>query len=51
MTRLDYHRAWVWAALSAGNIHTARKHAAAILRKKPLSPESWRMMYCALRGR
>jgi glycosyltransferase involved in cell wall biosynthesis len=51
MSHLDHHRNWCWAALSAGNIKTARVHAVETLKKKPLSPESWRMVYCALRGR
>jgi glycosyltransferase involved in cell wall biosynthesis len=51
MTPLDHHRRWCWAALSAGNLETARRHAAATLKKKPLSPQTWRMVYCALRGR
>jgi glycosyltransferase involved in cell wall biosynthesis len=51
MTRLDHHRTWCWTALAAGNVQTARKHALATFRKTPLSPQSWRMMYCALRGR
>jgi len=51
MSRLDRHRAWCWAALAGGNVHTARKHALAALRISPISQESWRMVYCALRGR
>lgn len=51
MSHLDHHRNWFWAALSAGNIPTARKHAMQSFRKQPLSPQSWRMVYCALRGR
>jgi glycosyltransferase involved in cell wall biosynthesis len=51
MSRLDHHRVWCWAALASGNIRTARKHAWAALRLSPASRESWRMVYCALRGR
>jgi glycosyltransferase involved in cell wall biosynthesis len=51
MTKLDHHRRWCWAALAAGNVETARRHAVATLKKKPLSPQSWRMVYCAVRGR
>jgi glycosyltransferase involved in cell wall biosynthesis len=50
-TQLDYHRSWCWAALAGGHIKTARKHALATLRKQPFEPESWRMLYCSLRGR
>lgn len=45
------HRKWAWWALSAGYVETARKHAFASLRRAPLSIESWRVTYCALRGR
>ena len=48
---VDYHRAWVWAALSAGNVATARRHAAVLCRRHPLDPQSWRALYAALRGR
>ena len=44
-------RAWGWAALKAGNVTVARKHARAAVRTAPLSGEAWRLMYCALRGR
>lgn len=50
LTALDYHRTWCWDALSAGNVSTARKHATATLMRQPLRIESWKMMYCALRG-
>ena len=49
--RSECHRLWAWWALNAGHIPTARKHALARLRMLPLSPESWRLTYCALRGR
>jgi glycosyltransferase involved in cell wall biosynthesis len=42
---------WGWAALKAGNIKIARKHAMGALRRAPQSVESWRLLYCALRGR
>lgn len=45
------HRTWAWWALNAGNIATARKHAMATLYLEPLAVESWRVLYCALRGR
>jgi hypothetical protein len=47
-TELDH---WAWAALKHGNIHAARKHARMVMRLKPFSMSSWRLMYCALRGR
>lgn len=42
---------WAWAALKAGNASVARKHATQVLKKEPFSVDSWRVMYCALRGR
>jgi glycosyltransferase involved in cell wall biosynthesis len=44
------HRTWAWVALGAGHLPTARKHAMAALRLNPLAAESWRVVYCALRG-
>lgn len=42
---------WGWWALLGGNVKTARKYALKSLRAAPLLPESWKLMYCALRGR
>ncbi|QDV39639.1 glycosyltransferase family 2 protein [Tautonia plasticadhaerens] len=42
---------WGWWALRAGHVGSARKHARARLAERPLSPQSWRFLYCALRGR
>jgi glycosyltransferase involved in cell wall biosynthesis len=47
---IDYRRNWWWWALQAGNIATARRQAWAMLRDAPWSSESWRAMYCAIRG-
>jgi glycosyltransferase involved in cell wall biosynthesis len=47
----DQIKDWVWAALRAGNPDVARKHARQLLRKKPLSLDSLKVMYCAIRGR
>ncbi len=44
-------RDWAWAALKIGNKEVARKHAKELLKKRPMSVESWRVMYCAMRGR
>jgi len=46
----EHHRNWTWWALAAHNIPTARRHAFALLRNSPLSAQSWRAMYCAVRG-
>ena len=47
----DRHRTWGWWALRSGHVATARKHALACLSRRPLSPDSWRLLYCTLRGR
>jgi glycosyltransferase involved in cell wall biosynthesis len=44
-------REWGWAAIKAGRPDAARKHALNLLKHSPLSGDSWRLMYCALRGR
>ena len=44
-------RVWGWAALRAGNVPVAREHAWTALRHGPFSPATWRLVYCALRGR
>ena len=41
---------WAWQALKNGNIPTARKHALRVARTRPFNRESWRLLYCALRG-
>lgn len=48
--RSEQHQSWAWAALKAGNINTARKHALATVRQAPCSLDSWRVLACALRG-
>lgn len=50
-TRAQSYRKWAWWALGSGYIESARKHALRALRAEPLSVESWRTVYCALRGR
>jgi glycosyltransferase involved in cell wall biosynthesis len=42
---------WAWWALTAGNLETARKHARWVLARAPLSPRSWKLLYCVFRGR
>jgi len=46
----DLHRQWVWLALGAGNVTTARKHALLALARQPLAVESWKVFACAVRG-
>ena len=42
--------AWAWRSLYSGHLRTARKYARRVLASRPLSPDSWKLMYCALRG-
>jgi glycosyltransferase involved in cell wall biosynthesis len=44
-------RHWAWMSLKAHFVPTARKYAWAGFRAAPLSADSWKLMYCALRGR
>lgn len=44
-------RLWGWWALIGGNVATARKYALRTIKAQPLGIESWRLMYCAIRGR
>jgi glycosyltransferase involved in cell wall biosynthesis len=44
------HLMWGWSALMAGHVRSARKHARERLRRAPLSVDSWRLLYCAIRG-
>jgi glycosyltransferase involved in cell wall biosynthesis len=41
---------WAWWALQEGHVETARKHAVLNTREKPLKRESWKLLYCAIRG-
>lgn len=51
MSETEQHRKWAWWALQGGHVPSARKHARRALQKSPFSAESWRVMYCSLRGR
>lgn len=44
------HRTWGWWALRDGNLEAARKHARAAVLRAPISPSSWRLFLCSLRG-
>jgi len=44
-------RQWGWMSLKARHIPTARKYARKAVRLAPFSADSWRLMYCAWRGR
>lgn len=43
-------RNWGWQCLRSGNVGTARKYALAGVREDPLALESWKLMYCVMRG-
>ena len=45
-----FNRRMGWHTLALGHTHTARKYARRALAHCPLSLETWRLMYCALRG-
>ena len=47
----EKHRVLAWQALRQADVTTARKHALETFRRAKLATESWRLMYCALRGR
>ncbi len=42
---------WGWIALKHHNLPAARRHARSVVRLSPLAVSSWRLMFCALRGR
>lgn len=44
------HRHSAWTALMNKDVVAARRHAKETLRRARWSPQSWRLMYCALRG-
>ena len=47
---VERDKAWAWQALVSGHVYTARKYARRVLAKAPWSTESWRLVYCAIRG-
>ncbi len=47
---VDVQRLWAWQAMKNKNIGTARKYALAALVRRPLSIDSWRLTFCAVRG-
>jgi glycosyltransferase involved in cell wall biosynthesis len=47
----EQHRMLAWQALKKAEVPAARKHAFETLRRAMLAAESWRLMYCAMRGR
>jgi glycosyltransferase involved in cell wall biosynthesis len=49
--QLDYSMLWGWWALKAGYARTAQRHGWYCVTHAPLSKESWRLLYCSVRGR
>jgi len=47
----ERYRLWGWWALQGRNIATARRYAFRAVRHAPLGSESWRLLFCSLRGR
>ena len=47
---IDSWEIWAWWALKAGNIKCAKKYAFKLVFNTPFSFESWRLLYCVLRG-
>jgi len=46
----EWHRVMGWIALLGGHPRTARKYARRVVARAPFSIESWRLLYCAVRG-
>lgn len=46
---IDSHRTWTQMALEAGNMATAKKHAFIALSQKPISRQSWKLLFRTLK--
>jgi glycosyltransferase involved in cell wall biosynthesis len=51
LKEFERHRVLGWQALKKADVPEARKQAREAFRRARLAFESWRLMYCALRGR
>ncbi|MCI0364311.1 MAG: glycosyltransferase [Phycisphaerales bacterium] len=49
-TRWAYEIMWAWWALDSRYVETARRHALKAFRIRPLSPATWLLLWCVLRG-
>jgi glycosyltransferase involved in cell wall biosynthesis len=49
--RYEQTCSWGWAALKKRNLDAARRHAWDAVRLAPARPGSWRLLFCAVRGR
>jgi glycosyltransferase involved in cell wall biosynthesis len=50
LSAIEQYYVYGWRSLLAGHPRTARKYARRVLIRRPLARESWRFLYCALRG-
>ena len=50
-TTADTERFWAWQAVKERHLWTARKYALHTLWRRPLTLDSWKLAYCAVRGR
>jgi len=48
--RWAYEKMWAWWALESSYIVTARRHALNALKIRPMRPETWLLLWCAMRG-
>ena len=44
-------REWGWRSMKQKRIAAARQHAVDLVRREPMSIDSWRLLYCSVRGR
>jgi glycosyltransferase involved in cell wall biosynthesis len=51
ISKIEIQKAWAWNAMKNKQLATARKYAWAVLLRRPLSMDSWRLTFCVIRGR
>jgi hypothetical protein len=49
--RVDLYRQWGWMALRGGHLRSSRRYAMRAIVSRPLDKDSWRLVFCSLRGR
>jgi glycosyltransferase involved in cell wall biosynthesis len=47
---VDRWRTWGWWALNSGNLKTAKKYVLKLLLSSPHSLDTWRLLFCVIRG-
>lgn len=50
-TNWKIYRVWAWSELAGGNLHEARKYAWSAFWRRPFSYPSWKLLYCATKGK